>query len=292
MNRYEYDDLDSEYQAEHPGILSWRGVFFILVAALALLLYASIVKAADLPRKAPLAVPAPIVTPSPFWIGAFAGIGLSPTENELTIDGTAMGVQKAWPTGLLVGLAVGYENINGPLAWGFEVRGGYDFSRGGVDCSDVNMLAFGSQCLASRKNGWLIQENAELGISLTTIGGLVPGSAQPSNWPIPITVPTSVWSNVVIAARGGFAQRNVDLCAVIDPASGATACGSKFTNAPSAGLKLKFMISAQTELFATYDHVFWAGGSSFTPTAATPLFQNAVAIKQEDIFAGGFGYHF
>ena len=246
--------------------------------------------ATDLPKKA-LVAPAPVVATNSFYIGAFGGIGLSPTQNELTFDGISGGVQKAWPTGLMAGGIFGYANTAGPLYYGFAFEAAYDFSRGGVDCGTANSLMTGQSCLASRKNGLLLQEVGELGLSLSQLTGYIPSSAQPANWPVPITVPASFASNFVMAARVGFAQRNVDLCAAIDLA-GDIACGSKFISAPTAGLKLKFMASAQTEIFATWDHAFWGNGSSFTPAAAIPLFQNTVSIQQEDIFKAGFGYHF
>lgn len=252
-------------------------------------------RAADLPRAPALKAAPVVVAPNPFYIGLLGGIGLSPTENEATFPGISTGVQKAWPTGILAGGVVGYANTSGPLYWGVAFEAAYDFSRGGVSCGAMDALMTGVSCPVTRKNGLLLQEVGELGISMSTLAGYIPNSAQPANWPVPIIVPASVWSNIVIAARGGLAQRDIQLCAVTGLNLDGTAvsqCGSKFYNAPSAGLKVKFMASAQTEIFATWDHVFWKGGSTFTPSGAIPLFQNAVSLQGEDLFKGGFGYHF
>lgn len=262
------------------------------IAALALLAGCASAQAADLPLKAkPFDTPV-VASTSPFWIGAFTGLGLSPTQNELTIPGAVSGTQKAWPTGILAGVTAGYTNVTGPIAWGISFEAAYDFSRGGVDCSDINAALTGQSCMASRKNGWLFQEGLEFGISLSTLGGYIPTSGQPSNWPVPIVVPASVWSNIMLLGRGGYAERNIDLCAAID-LLGDMGCGSKFIAAPYAGVKLKAMLSTNTELFAVYDHIFWGNGSSFTPTAALPVFQglDTVTIKQEDLFKVGLAYH-
>lgn len=225
------------------------------------------------------AVPA---TASNFYIGAWVGAGFSKTQNELTIPGVATGPVTGYPTGIMPGLTLGYASNGSPIYWGASIDLGYDFSRG-----DVGGMTAGTT-LGSRKNGFFLAEVAEIGVSASTVGGYIPTNAQPQNWPVPITVPGSVWNNLIFAARGGFAQRNVDLCAT--ESTGGSACASKVINGPLVGFKTKAMISANTEVFLTYDHVFW--NSSFTPAAATPLFANTTAAKDEDLFRVGFGYHF
>jgi hypothetical protein len=232
--------------------------------------------------KAAAAAPA---APSPFYMGAWVGAGFSKTQNELTLAGAAQGPISAYPTGIMPGFTIGYANNSAPIYWGAEIDVGYDFSRGDIGGVAPNA---GLGAPGYRKNGFFLAEVAEVGISATTFGGYIPSNAQPQNWPVPITVPGSVWNNLVFAARGGFAQRNVDLCAV--DAAFVSQCASKFINGPLAGAKVKAMISANTEVFVTYDHIFW--NSSFTPAGATPLFANTTAAKDEDLFRVGFGYHF
>jgi hypothetical protein len=248
--------------------------------------------AADLPVRSAVKADIPtIVATNPFYIGFWGGIGLSPTENQLTFLGTAEGPVKAYPTGLMAGLTVGYANNSGPIYWGAAVEAAYDFSKGDVGGPVPGSIA------GSRKNGFLVQEGVELGISMTTLGGYIPTSARPGNWPVPITVPASVWSNLIFAARGGLAQRDVKLCALdgtVDVNGNPNMpCASKFINGPYAGLTLKAMISANSEVRFVYDHVFWGKGSSFTPGAMPPaIFSNTIAIKDEDLFKVGYNYHF
>lgn len=245
--------------------------------------------AADLPAKAiKRDTSVPVVATSPFYFGFWGGVGLSPTMNDFTIDGVEQGGApiKGYPTGILVGLEAGYTLAPGPISFRLTFDAAYDFSRGCVDFA----------CIAARKNGWLLQEGIGIPISLTTIGGYIPTAGQPSNWPVPVTVPTSVWSNMLITPRGGYAERNLDLCALngLVDANGndVTACGSKFIAAPYAGLELSFMASTNSEIALRWDHVFWGNQYSFTPAAAIPLFQNSVNITKEDLLTVHYNYHF
>src|SRR5262249_50939082 len=244
--------------------------------------------AADLPRKAPLADVVP-VTASPFYIGIFAGGGFSETQSELTLAGTAQGPLKAYPTGLLAGVSVGYVNTTGPLYWGLAVEAAYDFSRG-----DVGGVTPGT-VIGSRKNGLFLEEVGELGISLSTIGGYVPSSARPSNWPVPITVPSSVWSNLVLGMRGGLAQRDVTLCApdgTLDVNGNFNMpCATKFINGPLVGGFIKAMISGNSPVKLTLNHFVW--NSSFTAESPNAkIFSATTAAKGETVAKVGFDYHF
>lgn len=250
-----------------------------------LLVIAGIVPAiaADLPMAKKFVPPAVAVTPGPFYIGGFAGAGWSKTENELTFDGVAQGPLKAYPTGMLAGLEAGYASNTGPLYWGINVSVAYDFSRGSVGGVTPSTV------LGTRKDGLMLQEAGEIGINLATLDGYVPNAAQPLNWPVPITVPGTVWGNLIVAARGGLAQRDVTLC-VNDPTTLDQQCATKFINGPFVGGKVKARIAAQSEVFAAVDHIFW--NSSFTPQAAVPAFTNTIRAKDENLFKVGFGYYF
>jgi hypothetical protein len=248
-------------------------------------LISSPVLGADLPRKIkPLDTTVPVLGYNPFKIGVSAGVALSPTENFLTFDGVLLGdgPLKGFPAGPLVGLVGSYTLIPiGPAYVDAVAEIHYDFSRGclGLDCS------------AERKNGFLLQQGLEIGLTAGQANGLLPTSAQPPNWPIPINVPTSIGSNLKFGGRGGIAERWVTLCAVIDMV-GDYACGNQALWAPYAGIGLGFMASVNWEVKAVWDHIFWRQGNSFTPTAAVPLFQNVVTIKQEDDVKLQLLYHF
>jgi hypothetical protein len=259
------------------------------LVALAAIGVAAPALAADLPPK-PLkaAAPAPAVVTGPFYLAAFAGGGFSATESELTSLGIPQGPLKAYPTGFLAGGEFGARWNTGLLTFGLSARLAYDFSRGAVGGLTP---AGGLGPIGSRKNGLLLMEGGDLGINLSTLGGYVPGSAQPSNWPIPVNVPASVWSNLNLEATGGLAHRQVTLCS-FDMSTGADdLCASKFITGPYVGARLAAMISAQTELRLEYDHVFW--NTSFTPLQATSgIFDSTTRAKGEDLWTGGLAYHF
>jgi hypothetical protein len=212
-----------------------------------------------------------------------------------TTTGTGGGPIKGYPTGILAGVNAGYVISSNPLYLAIDISADYDFSRSCVDIA----------CVAARKNGFLFEEGLEAGISMTTLGGFIPTSGQPQNWPVPITVPTSIWSNMVLAARGGYAERTLDLCAFAtdggNPApgvfTGTTNCGSSFIAAPFAGVKLKFAASQNWQLKMGWDHVFWGNNYEFDTPAFLSLIGpatgfNSVKITKEDIFKVGADYHF
>lgn len=246
---------------------------------------------ADLPVKAPRDVP--VIGYNPFWIGIGAGVGMSKTENELTFGGVSTGTIKGFPTGALVGPSFGYTASAGSLLYGFAVNGYYDFSRGCV--TDIpNMLP----CVAGRKNGFLVEEALEIGMSLSGQNSLLP-----SPLPAPPNIPVSIWSAITAKARVGVAERVIDLCVFnvtgIDPVTGpfgTNQCGSKFIAAPLAGLMLEVQATQNSTLGAKWDHIFWGGKNNqaafdFVPTSAVPIFSNVVAARDEDIFTIEWRYH-
>lgn len=242
--------------------------------------------AADLPKKAQpkVAAPAPVPLYNPLAIGVSLGMALSPTDNLLTFGGVVMGDGpfKGLPLGPLAGIVATYDLIPiGPAFVAATAEAHYDFSRGcvGLDCS------------AERKNGLLLQQGLEIGLTTQQANSYIPTAGQPGNWPLPITVPASLAANLKLAARGGLAERWVTLCAVTDMV-GDYACGSQFLWAPYAGVGLSFMASTNWEVKAVWDHIFWKTGNSFTPTAASPLFSNTVAIEHEDDVKLQLLYHF
>ena len=266
--------------------------------ALALLVGCASAQAADLPRKArDVPAPAPVIGTSPFYVGIEGGVGLSPTMNDFTIAGQSQqqgGPLKGYPTGILAGVNAGYVISSNPLYLALDISADYDFSRGCV----------GVACVASRKNGFLFEEGLEFGISMTQLAGYIPTSGQPQNWPIPITVPTSIFSNMVLAGRGGYAERINDLCVfgnITDPVTdtGTTSCGTKVIAAPFAGVKLKFAASTNWQIKAGWDHIFWGNAYEFdTPFIAAVInptliaSQSIVKITKEDVFKIGADYHF
>lgn len=261
-------------------------ILFGLIVAV--LIGCSLSRAADLPKKAITPKAAPVLAYNPFAIGISAGMALSPTENVLTLNGTVQGdgPLKGLPLGPLAGIVASYDLIPiGPAFVRATAEVHYDFSRGCI----------GDACQLERKNGFLLQQGLELGLTAAQGNGLLPTSGQPANWPLSINVPSDLATNTKIGLRGGMAERWVGLCGVIDT-SGTFACGNQTLWAPYAGVGLGFMASTNSEIRVVYDHIFWKQGNSFSTVAAASLIDSstfvAATIKQEDDVKFQWLYHF
>jgi len=243
-------------------------------------LYDGFANAADLPAKPLLKAPAAYVA-SPFYIFGQAGLGLTDVQNDIALRGVATGSPKLWPAGFMAGGGFGYLSSVGALSFGLEVEANYDFTRSSVDC-------FGA-CMAQTKNSWFFAEKALLGVTLAQITGYIPGSASPVNWPVPITVPASFMSNLMLLGVVGAAQRNVDMC-VMDLGTATNLCGSQWKNGLLVGAQARFAISQNTSVKVEYDYVLF--NQTFTPQQSVPLFSNAVAAKDQQRTMVGLVYNF
>lgn len=242
--------------------------------------------AADLPagKKAiPLrADPAPAAS-SPFYIGLTTGAGFANMQSDITAPGLATGTPKVWPAGFMVGGVAGYLSNTGPFSIGAEVEADYDFTHASVGCSGV------IPCLGSARNSWFFAEKLIGGLTIAQVTGFIPASAQAANWPHPITVPASITSNVMILPEIGFAQRNVDLCA-LDLVTGNNLCGSQWKNGFLYGAQVRFAAAQNVDVRVEYNYIDFGHGQTFTPAQSVPLFANTVAAKDEQRVMFGFDY--
>jgi hypothetical protein len=251
----------------------------VLAAAL-LLALPGLAGAADLPPHQAIPVKAaPVTVPIPFYVFVHAGAGFTNVQNDIAFPGVAAGSPKLWPAGFMAGGGFGVLNSIGPLSVGLEAEANYDFTRASVDCVVV------TPCLGSAKNSWFFAEKALAGITLSQILGYVPGSAQPANWPVPITVPASFNQNMMLLGVIGAAQRNVDLCA-LDVNTGASLCGSQWKNGLLSGVQARFAVSPNVAVRVEYDYVWF--NQTFTPRQSVPLFANTTAAKDEQRLMAGF----
>ena len=242
------------------------------------------VMAADLPAKAIPAVPAPVVTYNPFYIGIEGGIGFTATENVIAQPGLALGTPKQYPTAPAAGIVLGYINNTGPFAWGGELFGDFNFSQQDLNCS----AATGGLCLARSRNSWGFGEDFLIGFTVGQAIAVTPSNAQPQNWKLPITVPTSIMNNLMILASVGGAQRTVGLCA-LDAGTLQQLCGSEWMGGLAVGGQIRFMAATQWDVAAKYHHNLY--NHSFTPLQSIPLFTNTINAKGDDVFKLGFNYH-
>lgn len=273
--------------------------------------------AADLPARGPLVKSSPLVTAaaSPFYIFGHGGVGLTDVQNDIAFPGTVTGSPHLWPAGAMIGAGFGVLSPIGPLVFGAEIEGNYDFTKGsagsgatGFGCSPGSCTAADVHTQISSKNSWFFAEKALFGFTISQIMGYVPGSAQPSSWPVPITVPASFANNMMLLGVVGLAQRNVDLCAtdvsnmetstrmgVTTETSTATSCGSQWKNGFLVGGQARWMIAPNTHIRAEYDFVNFK--STFTPAASSAVFTalqgtNVASAKDEHRFMIGAGYNF
>ncbi len=249
---------------------------------LALLLTGAAIPALAADQNLPPRLKAPVVVaPSPFYVFIHAGAGFTDVQNDIALEGVATGSPKLWPAGFMVGGGLGYLSSIGPLSVGVEAEANYDFTRAGVNCMGA--------CLAETKNSWFFAEKLLAGITLSQIFGYVPGSAQPANWPVPITVPAGFHQNMMLLGVVGAAQRNVDLCAM-DLGTGSNLCGSQWKNGLLVGGQARFAVSPNVSVRVEYDYIMF--NQTFTPAQSVRLFENTVAAKDEQRVMAGFNLNF
>lgn len=241
-----------------------------VLGAMCALLMSTAAFAADLPQKT-LTAPVMAAASSGFYFGVIGGSASPQTGNTNNANGSA-------PTGYNVGAAFGWGGTTGMFTYGLNLEAVYDFSQAQVG-------TVGEATTINRKNGFLLQEGAEFGVSLSTVTGTNRSTAAASravNWPTTITVPQTVWDNLVVAARVGAAQRDVQMCSTDNAGS---VCENKFLNGYYGGVKIKTMVAGQTETFVVWDHMFW-GNQQFGGIAGAP------SLKQENTYRTGVLYHF
>lgn len=238
--------------------------------------------AADQNPKAVPVKAAAVAAPSPFYIGFTAGAGFSNQQSDITLPGVATGTPAIWPAGFMAGgvIGIGYNTALGYV--GAEVEGDYDFTHASIGCTGV------LPCMGTSKNSWFFAEKALWGVSLASITGYIPATAQPQNWPIPITVPASMAANLRLLAEVGMAQRNQDICA-LDLGTLNSACGSRWMNGLLIGGQLQAAISQNVTLKAEYNWINF--NQSFTPQNAASVFPSTFQAKDEQRFMLGLNYN-
>jgi len=236
--------------------------------------------AADLPIKT--LGPAPIVAAyNPFYLGLEGGMGFTREENVISAQGIAVGTPKLYPTAPSIGVALGYINNTGPLAIGAELYGDYNFS-----AQDLNCVA--GICTAKARNSLSAGADILVGFTLGQMIAVTPSSAQPQNWKVPVTVPSSIMNNLQLLGSVGAAGKQASLCAM-DLVTAQELCGSEWMGGLSVGGQIRFLAAAQWDVAVKYHHNFY--NHTFTPTQSIPVFSNSVTAKGEDTFKVGFNYH-
>jgi opacity protein-like surface antigen len=260
--------------------------FFSLSAAFALAMVASQAPAADLPAKVP-------VPNSGLWSGIYFGVNgagakLSSafsTTSDLPISGTG----NVHPSGAMAGLTLGAGFWNGNVYLGLEADADYDFSKSNVTCvrtaipvQDVILLDSGN-CRV--KSGFLFTERVLLGATLggITNAAVVRGATAPTNWPVPVSAPTSIYAATIMPfATAGIAERRLEAC--IDPIG----CNKQWLVGWTVGGGLKLPVSTNMSIGLTYLYIDW--NKHFNP-AGPKVFLDIFKAGSEQLIKLNLDYH-
>lgn len=263
-----------------------RVVLISLMSALAL----SSAFAADMPVKVLPHNVAVAAAPSVsgFYVGANFGAAISQQSYQfITIPGASS--TKLFPAGAMGGLTVGFGGNVGGAYLGAEGEFDYDFTAGESAC---NFGGVSTRCGA--KNSYLLTQGIVLGIPLSAITGLA-GKAQPtgltppSQWPIPIALPTNLSvGNLMPFTKFGIAERNVS--AYLDPTGTLPVAPSKtpgyFGGSTGSETMVGWMVGGGVKMpiavgwNAKVEYDLIGFNKSFTPTGGNANLFNPATFKQ------------
>mgnify|MGYP001381346758 CR=1 FL=1 len=257
---------------------------FGLLAAIAL---PSPLHAADMPAKAPI-VSGLVAPSSGLYFGVNgAGAKLSSKFDQgvagiLAIPGTG----DLHPSGAMAGLTFGAGVWNGNVYFGLEADADYDFSKNNVaNCGVVGVGSAAAPVNCKVKSGFLFTERAILGV---TLGGLTNaavrrGATAPSNWPVPISGPTSIYAAQMMPfLTAGAAERRLEAC--IEPVG----CNKQWLVGWTVGGGLRFPVSTNMSVTATYLYVGW--NKHFNP-AGPEVFPEIFKSTSEQLIKLNLDYH-
>jgi opacity protein-like surface antigen len=246
--------------------------------------------AADVPLKAPKKFLEPLTAAaagSGLYVGINGGMAFTGQQYDfVTLPGLAEvasgGTGKLYPAGGMAGLTLGFGGPIGSAYAAIENDFDYDFTQASTSC----MVG---RC--SSKNSWFLAQKVVFGAPLPTIAGVIPNKAgltPPSQWPIPIAVPTNfTMSSIMPAVVAGIAEHNISACATLDGTN--LSCGNRWVSGLLLGVQLRFAVAQGWSMKAEYDYVFFR--HSFTPTAALPLFVGQYKQLNEQVLRIGVDYH-
>jgi opacity protein-like surface antigen len=239
--------------------------------------------AADMPvYKAAAPAPLPTLSGSGLYLGINGGAAFTGQEYDfVTLPGVASdptGTGKVYPAGIMAGGTIGFGGSIGGAYAAVESDFDYDFTR------------FETSCVAGRcgsKNSWFFAQKLVLGAPLPTLTGLVPKATNltpPSQWPIPINLPTNFSvANLMPAVVAGIAEHNISACIT------GMACGDQWVAGALVGGQLRAAIAQNWTAKLEYDYVFF--NKAFTPSNSVGLFNPQFKQFNEQRLMGGIDYH-
>jgi opacity protein-like surface antigen len=245
--------------------------------------------AADMPIKAPVVSTA--ISP---WSGIYfgangAGAKLSSSfdsvlAQELLIPGTG----NVHPSGAMAGITFGLGGYSGNVYLGLEADADYDFSKSNNVCpmaavvADIVIVA-APTCRV--KSGFLFTERVVLGVTMggITNAAVARGATAPTNWPVPVSGPTSIYAAQILPfLTAGAAERRLEAC--IDPIG----CNKQWLVGWTVGGGLKFPVTTQMSIGVTYLYIDW--NKHFNP-AGPEVFSNNFKAGSEQLIKLNLDYH-
>lgn len=217
------------------------------------------VLAADLPLKKAIAAPPPGPASS-FYFGIHGGVGWANQQYDfVTVPGVVTG--NIYPAGAMLGGTIGFGGAIGSAWLGAEADFDYDFTRGSSGCG------IGGSCTS--KNSWFFTQGIVLGAPLTAITQAIPQPAMtpPSQWPIPLNVPSNLsMATIMPAIKVGVAERNVSACAT--PIAGDnTECASRWLAGPYVAAQLRAAVAQNVTAKVEVGYA-WFNQSWTSPTGS------------------------
>lgn len=255
-----------------------RGIFFSLFVLACI----GSANAADLPRKAAAAPPAS----SPFagfYVGIHGGVGWANQRYDfVTVPGIVTG--NVYPAGAMLGATIGFGGTAGAAWLGAEADFDYDFTRASSGC--------GIAGTCSTKNSAFLTQGIVFGAPLTAITAAIPQPAvtPPSQWPIPLNVPSNLsMATIMPAIKVGIAERSVSACAT--PIAGDnTECASRWMAGPYAALQLRIAVAQNVTAKAEAGYA-WFGQSWTSPNGSLVFGQAQFKSLGEGIARLGVDFH-
>lgn len=221
---------------------------------------ATAASAADMPTKAPIAPVA--VSAGPGWYFGVYGAG---AKTDAKVDFVTLPSQSGNinPAGGIAGVKFGVGNWLGNLYLGVEGTAGYDFAKQAIPCIVVADCSIKHAFTGSAR-----------GIVGFTIGGLTGAAASrgitsPSQWPIPLTVPSSTFASSIMV-YAGFGATGTETEACLNGIPALQGCSKRFVIGaePGGGFRIPIASNVSLDLSGWYARL----NKSFVPASTAVIF--------------------
>ena len=230
--------------------------------------------AADLPTKAASA-PLSSTSWSGFYISGFgAGAKTDAEFSFLAVPGTG----NIRPSGGMAGGGVGVGTWLGPIYLGAEADAAWDFTKANQPC--IFSL---TQCKTT--SGFFLTQRGLIGVTLPGLASSASarGLTAPSQWPVPLSVPQSVYSAGLLPyLTAGVAERRLEAEVVGVGKNEEWLVGATF------GGGLKYIVSSGLSVKAEYLFVNW--NKHFNP-AGPAIFPVDFKAQNEQVLRIGLDLH-